>query len=108
MKKIIRIGPLDWTFDDNVTSKSMKKSELGTCAYEDLEIKIKGGLKTDVRKVTVLHELLHAMFSCSGYTPKDEENIVDILANQLLLFIKNNPDFFKEHILESPDPKKSK
>ena len=98
MRQKIKIGPYNWTFIDN--SSKTGRDNLGLCEYSKLLILISNKIPPDVKKVTILHELLHAFFDSSGLQPKDEENIVDTLANQLLLFIQNNPEFFKKYILD--------
>jgi len=104
MKNKIRIGAYEWSYDDTVEkvpSKDPDENDLGICDYNNLEIFIKMGIPDTVKKVTIMHELFHAFFASAGYQLKDdEENIVDILANQFVLFIKNNRKFFKENILK--------
>jgi len=98
MKTKLKIGAFDWSFTDEATKMG---NNLGLCNYEKLELTVKRNLIPSVKSSTVLHELIHAMFDSCGYVPKDEEDVVDVLANQLFLFIQNNPKFFKEFILDS-------
>jgi len=99
MKHNLSIGPFEWELDDQVEIKDMD-GNLGLCDYENLKITIKAGLRSDVMKATVLHELGHAFFASAGFDPKEEERIVDIMASQMLNFIKTNKTFFKEYFLE--------
>ena len=99
MKKKLKIGALEWEYDDYVNEKNMG-DDLGSCDYEKLSIKIKRKLPEDIKKITIIHELLHGFFFFSGgNSPKNEEDIVDLLANQFVMFIQNNPNFFKKIFL---------
>ena len=95
MKKKLKIGALDWDYDDCVSAKEMG-DELGNCDYEKLSIKIKRKMPENVKKVTIFHEIFHSFFFSGGNSPKNEEDIVDLLANQFVMFIQNNPNFFKK------------
>lgn len=97
MKKNLKIGPYTWEFDDEAVDLSPK--EWGNCDFAALTIKIKDLPNADVKKQVILHELLHAFLVSSGFSVKNEENLVDILASQLLFFIKSNPEFFKTYFL---------
>jgi len=99
MKYNLTIGAFEWELDDAVAEVVMDR-DLGLCDYEKLVITIKEDMKDQVRKATVLHELGHAFFSSAGFDPKEEERVVDVIANQLLQFIQNNKEFFKNYFLE--------
>lgn len=98
MRKKLKIGALDWDYDDGANIKEMG-NDLGFCDYEKLSIKIKKKIPEDIKKVTIIHELLHSFFFSGGNSPKNEEDIVDLLANQFVMFIQNNPTFFKKIFL---------
>jgi len=102
MKYDLTISPFKWELDDGVEEKAME-GNLGLCNYEDLEITVKGGLKKEVRQAVLLHELGHAFFASAGFDPKEEERVVDIMASQLLSFLQNNKEFFKDYFLEDKD-----
>ena len=78
--------------------REVDDEDLGLCDFEKLEISIKQDLIPDVYNSVFLHEFFHALFASSGYTPKDEEDVVDVLANNLLLILKDNPDFLNKFI----------
>jgi len=99
MKYNLTIGAFKWELDDEVGEVAMDK-DLGLCDYENLAITIKEGLKEEVRKATVLHELGHAFFASAGFDPKEEERVVDIMAAQMLSFLRDNKEFFKSYFLE--------
>lgn len=108
MNAKITIGAYEWNYKDNVKEmphvegdvKDNSECTLGLCDYGKLEIYIKKGMPPDLKKVTIVHELFHAFFASSGFDPKEEERVVDILSNQLVQFIKTNPKFFKDKILK--------
>lgn len=108
MKAKLTIGAYEWNYFDevkempaiNAGAKDNEEGTLGICDYSKLEIFIKKGMPPDLKKVTIVHELFHAFFASAGFDPKEEERTVDILANQLVLFIKNNPKFFKDKVLK--------
>jgi len=99
MKYNLTIGAFEWELDDGVEETDMDKN-LGLCDYENLAITIKKDMKEGVRKATVLHELGHAFFASAGYDPKEEERVVDVMAAQLLSFLRDNKEFFKSYFLE--------
>jgi len=99
MKHNLTIGAFEWELDDGVGDKEME-GNLGLCDYEMLTITIKDGLKQQVRQATVLHELGHAFFASAGFDPKEEERVVDVIANQMLNFLQKNKSFFKEYFLD--------
>ena len=99
MKQKIKIGAYEWTIIEKSTRMGNK---LGTSEYEKLKITLKKDLLPSIRKVTLIHELLHAFISASGkfsMNAEEEDKIVDSFANQLVQFIQDNPEFFKNHIL---------
>jgi Zn-dependent peptidase ImmA (M78 family) len=92
----LKIGAYDWKFRE---VKRMPKDTLGECDYKSLTIRIAKNIPSDIKRVTIIHELFHAFISSSGLDLADEELVVDSLANQLALFIRVNPDFFQDEIL---------
>lgn len=108
MKTKITIGAYEWSYADEVKeipsvdgeAKDNEEGTLGLCDYGKLELFIKKGMPKDLKKVVIVHELFHAFFASAGFDPKEEERVVDILANQLVQFIKANPKFFKDKILK--------
>ena len=99
MKYDLTVGIFEWELDDEVGEEEMD-GDLGLCDYETLKISIKEGLKDQIKKVTVLHELGHAFFSSAGFDPEEEERVVDIMAVQMIGFIQKNKEFFKYYFLE--------
>lgn len=54
---------------------------------------------------TIIHELLHAVLSVQGHTFKNEEKVVDSIANGLMLLIEDNPHLFEWLIEQLCDDK---
>ena len=86
----LKIGPFTWTYEE---TKEKSSKSLGECSFENLLITVQSDLKKDIKISTIFHELVHSFFASTGYIPKNEEAITDILACQLLFFLRNNPEF---------------
>jgi len=99
MKYNLTIGAFKWELDDSVGERELDK-DMGLCDYANLKITIKEGMKDQIRKAVVLHELGHAFFASAGFDPREEERVVDIYASQLLGFVQENKEFFKTYFLE--------
>jgi len=98
-KATLRIGARDYIISFN----KMLKDEQGVCLkefahdYEKGWIRIKTGMAPLEKGNTVLHEIIHAIFTERGliYKEKEEEKIVLAMTNGLIAFIRDNPRFFK-------------
>lgn len=66
--------------------------DMGLCDEENATIAIRAGLPSDVERITVLHEAVHAMLYALGYR-KHNERVVDGLAYQMVAVLRDNPDF---------------
>lgn len=63
----------------------------------ELEIWLADGIKGDLLRHTLLHEIIHALFSSTGHD-KDyscDEQLVDLVATQMRKFCKDNPKLAK-------------
>jgi len=89
----VKLGPFTWSYSERL-DEDLKKN-LGECSFENLQILIRDDLNNDIKVSTIFHELFHAAFASSGMMPKNEEVVVDVLACQLLFFLKNNPEFLE-------------
>jgi len=88
----LKIGPYIW----EIIEKPEKDfPDFGEASLDKLIITVRENLPKDVRTVTILHEVLHASFSSGGLILKQEELVVDFLASQIFLFIRENPNFIK-------------
>ena len=93
VKLDVKMGPFTWTFEEK--ENEVLKKNLGECFFEHLQITVRKDLADAVKVSTIFHELIHAAFASSGVIPKNEEMVTDVLACQLLFFLKNNPEFLE-------------
>lgn len=88
----LKIGPYLWT----IIEKSEKDfKDMGETVLDKLTVTLRENLPKDVKIVTLIHELLHSTFQSGGICPKQEELIVDFLASQIFIFVKQNPEFIQ-------------
>lgn len=104
MEKDLKIGPYTWKYEDDldVISKDEDKDskfEFGLCEYSNLKISVKKIDQPVIKKVVIVHELLHSFFYSAGYEPENEETIVEVLSSKIIEFLKENKEFFIENIL---------
>lgn len=64
---------------------------LGLCRYHANEILIKSTLSDADKKITLIHEILHAILAQLGFeNENDNENLIKSLSTALYLVLKNN------------------
>lgn len=85
----VRIGPGDWYI-----VVAPLTNEYGLCDEEKRTIVIREGMDSVMTRVTLWHELIHAMLYTLGY-PKHNERMVDGLAYQLAQVLGDNPELRK-------------
>lgn len=92
LPKSVRVGPHDIRFAD-LTGADAKKN-FGTFDPSTQEICLKDKYPSGSQAVdTVLHEVLHAIFSVGGVEPKQgEEHIVLVLGTFMTQVIRDNPE----------------
>jgi len=76
----IKIGPI--TFEIKVCA--LTHDDMGGVLFNESEIQIKQGLEKQVYKETLLHEILHIVFTQSGHRDKMDEGLIDAIAYSLL------------------------
>jgi len=81
------------TYDDHQSNERV----YGLTCYDKQTIYIEKNLEDDVKKVVLLHEILHTLLFNGG---EDDINtkihrIIDLIAHQLMEFFIKNPDFYK-------------
>ena len=86
----VKIGPYDWKIENKKDYE-----DFGETALEKLRIVVRENLPKDVYTTTLIHELLHAFFVSGGAKLKQEELVVDFLASQIFIFVRQNPEFLK-------------
>lgn len=70
-------------------------NEFGYIDFEKNKIVIKSGLSEDRKKITLMHETLHAILQQLGFTQEnDNEHLIDSLATSLLEVLKQNQMLF--------------
>lgn len=64
---------------------------MGLCRYQANEILIKKGLSDADKKITLIHEILHAVLGQLGFeNENDNENMIKSLSTSLYLVIREN------------------
>lgn len=93
---VVYVGPVDYEI------KQPKQFDLlGETLAEQATIKLRRKQSESTKRVTLLHEILHAIFWESGYrqiedmSAKREERIIQALAPWLVSVIRDNPDLVK-------------
>jgi hypothetical protein len=95
LPKKIKVGAVDYTTH---LLNSTDRAQLGVCLYNHQRIYLSPNMKHQVASDTLLHEVLHAIWSESGldHIPDlNEETVVRALATWLRLVIRDNPEFVK-------------
>jgi hypothetical protein len=98
-KVTIKIGCRDYTvsFHDMLKGSQGEVCKAFSHDYEKGWIRIKKGMSPQEKGNTILHEVLHAIFTERGlmYSTKEEEKIVMTMTNGFIDFIRDNPRYFK-------------
>lgn len=64
---------------------------MGLCRYQANEILIKKGLSDADKKITLIHEILHAVLGQLGFeNENDNENMIKSLSTSLYLVLEEN------------------
>ena len=70
---------------------------IGACNYNNQTIKISDSINEGHIKVTLLHEIIHAILSERGLNEQCcDEMLVDNMAHALRMLAKHNPELIKE------------
>lgn len=89
----IIIGPCTFTigFVDKLLDDDGSTKLNGHIKYGDATIDIESNLSDQTQALTLMHEIIHGCdtFSCAELTEKQ----VELMSNQLLAVLVNNPDF---------------
>jgi len=107
--KMVMVGSIiyDLIFNQealDAEAQQTQQSLIGTCIPTTQEIIISPKLGFDAMRAVVIHELLHALFSFSGFSnnvgeievseSRMEEYVVGMLEHPLLALIRDNPELF--------------
>lgn len=93
--KKIKIGAVDYTV--HALNKT-DRNQYGVCLYDHQRIYLSQNMLHQQASDTILHEVLHAIWSEAGldHIPDlNEETIVRTLATWLRIVFRDNPDFAK-------------
>lgn len=98
MPETIRVCGLDYTIKVWDRLAADNAGAYGLCDKGNLTILVQEGLKSQQEARVLLHEVIHACFMSGGLreisdSHKQEEQVVDILAYQLVTVIRDNPGF---------------
>lgn len=74
-------------FVDYISKEELK---IGEVDYLNQEIKIMNGLSDDIQKVTLWHEILHAVLNQLGFEEAENEHLVQSLATAIHQVLSEN------------------
>lgn len=70
---------------------------IGEIKYDFSRINLNCEYPDDIRKVTLLHEIIHGIFCKAGHTDwRINEDLVDVIAEGLYEIILDNPEIFSD------------
>lgn len=84
----VSIGPFTWT----IRTDARLADEYGLTTFDDLEIVLRQTMPDDLRKETLLHELLHAILFAQGVPAGAQEKWVKRLSPLLFATLRDNAD----------------
>ena len=64
----------------------------GRVVYDSTKLLIADNLSPEVETHTILHEVMHAMFSAAGMRHHDEQ-LIETFGQYLFDFVRDNPEF---------------
>jgi Zn-dependent peptidase ImmA (M78 family) len=86
----IRIGPKDYKLRDQTEVEDVESR--GLVDHHKTEMALKPGLGSQQANLSLMHEIIHAIFETSGLSKlNDDEQLVDVLAAYLVMLIRDNP-----------------
>ena len=90
----IKIGGINYKVieDDKIM---IENSRLGEINHRNIEIKVTRHQDEEVKRLTLIHEAMHALLLYMGeYQKHDDEQFVERFANGLLMLVVDNPKLF--------------
>lgn len=80
-----------------ISSEDFKGEYWGDTRYKQASIRICEGMAEDEVKITLVHEIIHAILHERGFDKQNnDEEMVDGLAHALRMLAKQNPELIKE------------
>ncbi|MCP9305804.1 hypothetical protein [Lacticaseibacillus paracasei] len=102
LPKSVLIDDVEYTVS-TASSDELQKEVLspdniiGACNYNNQTIKISDSINEGNVKVTLLHEIIHAILSERGLNDQcEDEMLVDNIAHAIRMLAKQNPELIKE------------
>lgn len=97
----VKIGVLNYEIVQGTALSNTKEEwQLGEISYGESRIYLDDNLSPQVRKQTLMHEIVHGMLNEIGHeAEREDEGLVNGLANQILMLLQSNPElwnFFTE------------
>jgi len=83
----LRIGALIYDVEER-----RLKDQCGHCDYEHTCIRIRRSLNPQLKRVTLWHEIIHALlFNAGVYESEHNEQQIDALAHGIVQVLRDNP-----------------
>ena len=83
-----------------LSNEDLQSEIFGDTRYKPACIRICDGMASDETKITLVHEIIHAILHERGFEKQnDDEAMVDGLAHALRMLAKQNPELIKEILL---------
>jgi hypothetical protein len=83
----IRIGAITYQIEEHKL-----RGACGECNYEQARIRISPKLAGQLKRVTLWHEIIHAvLFNAGVYAPEHDEQQIDALAHGIVQVLDDNP-----------------
>lgn len=80
-----------------LSSEDLKGDYWGETLFKKASIRICEGMAEDETKITLVHEIIHAIMQERGFDRQNnDEALVDGLAHALRMLAKQNPELIKE------------
>ncbi|EPC24522.1 hypothetical protein [Lacticaseibacillus paracasei] len=80
-----------------LSSEDLKGDYWGETCYKQASIRICEGMADDEVKITLVHEIIHAILQERGFDQQNnDEAMVDGLAHALRMLAKQNPELVRE------------
>lgn len=90
----IRIGAIDYTVEETNNLYSDHGVRMGEHDSVLTCIRINQNISPQAKRVTLMHEIVHAILANAGKCDHDEE-MVDLLAHGIVGVLRDNPHLFR-------------
>lgn len=91
----IKIGPIRYAVEDITDLKSDAGTDLlGQIIYHQATIKLEADQHPQVKRIVLLHEIIHGILNNAGFQ-KHSEAVIDAIATGLMALIDDNPHLMR-------------